>query len=148
MRGERRRQRRVVSKARFAAYLASKGAYRGLGYVMLLAGICAGILLIGLICITIPLLGDPMSAAFCVLIAILGGFTRLSCLIARRALQHASAMQPLAPLTRRTAADLPARECLVRASEEPVRESETELLRVVPRGLDEHPEELLRPKDG
>ena len=67
---------------------------------------------------------------------------------AAREQARARRIDPGIPLTRANAADLPAPESLVRASEEPTQEQQSVLLRAATEGVERHEEQLVRSSAG
>lgn len=136
--------RRIVSKTRFVACLASRGAHRAVGWLMFT---CALVFVLIVLVILTGVVREGMPPIHDAIIVVGFGLLciREAILIGQRSLKHASLMEPLAPLTRRTAADLPEPESLVRASEEPVQAAGKVLLRAVRDTQEEPVEELLRP---
>ena len=69
----------------------------------------------------------------------------VSCLFAaKRLVNKTRDMAGVVPLTRANAADLPAPDSLVRASEEPMQAQEAVLLRAAAEGMETPPEQLVR----
>jgi hypothetical protein len=138
-------RRRVAPKREFLAYVVSKGTHQAFGVLMLgLVGLC-------LLCT--PMLLGALGSAFTsppemlVVVISLVGITLGALWVGLRSIQRAAELPPLAPLTRRTAADLPAEGSLVRAAAQPPSSPETTLVRAAMDAGEARSEELLRPTE-
>jgi hypothetical protein len=141
----------VVSKWRYLGHLGTKTILRSVGCVSMAFTVIAGMFAVFFVVDHFyPTLVNndltPGSQA-----AMIAGLTVFA-LIAMPVLRFigllfatAARMDPVVPLTRNTAADLPETESLVRASTEPPQQQETVLLRAAQSDAATPSQELLRP---
>lgn len=148
--------RRIMSKGEYAK---AKGKRAGLGITgycsLLLALVCLG-LTISYLCellFALPGLGmDRKDGQFfyhiTLLILISGAATFLFGKLGIIGFRQAGEVKTGVPLTRHTAAHLPAPDSLVRASEQPLQAQEAVLLRAAAQGQETPPEQLVRASVG
>src|SRR5689334_1615108 len=116
MSGGEKQQPRVVSKAEYIKYLATQVRLQSTGVFLLCGAMCSVIAVIVVPAVAcsegggIGLLG--------LLLAVACGFAAIMCFKAgTKQCEKADSIEPVVPLTRRTAAQLPEPQSLVRASE-------------------------------
>jgi hypothetical protein len=140
---------RVVSKTRYLRYLSQKAVLWAAGTSLFLLGVMGVMACVGALiaCLTLanpyPLWSIPnigvsvvclLPVALCVLLA-RSGISQMD---------RAERLEPLVPLTRQNAEQLPAEQSLVRASSEPAEQQQAVLLRAAGSDTQTPAHELLR----
>lgn len=147
-----KRQRKVVSKARYILYIVDKATLSFWGAVVafigLLGFVLLAFLLIGFVERIIQRHSLQFSDIYYLLLTLFlvgGGSFVLVYAGVHEAKDATAGMEPVAPLTRNNLELLPAEKSLVRDSSEPTAAQEAVLLRPAQAGQETPSEELLRP---
>jgi excisionase family DNA binding protein len=140
---------RIVSKSRYLRYLSQKAALDGAGTLLFVFGIVGAAACVVLLFIDVwwslgePVDDDPRGLVGLPVCLLAGGLFVLMAQSGFRQMKKAERLEPLVPLTRQTADQLPAEQSLVRASSEPS-EQQAVLLRAAAGSPETAPEQLLR----
>jgi hypothetical protein len=134
--------KRIVSKGKYLVNTGKKATLSSFGAVVFLLGIVSAVI----ICFkVVPVFwSSPNAITGLLLVLILGGGSSALIYLGRKAVKEGKELDTGVPFTRANTADLPPADSLVRASDEPVQEQKTILLRAATHGQETRPEELVR----
>ncbi len=139
-------EKRLVPKGKYATYLMGKTSMATVGASLMVVGSGVALLFLlgGLLMIALPngKSATPILGLICLLIATLPGYIAF---VGRKLIQEARNMERLAPITRHSAALLPAVDSLVRPSSAASIPQDRVLLRATVATDETAAEELLRP---
>jgi hypothetical protein len=148
------RRKRILSKGQYVFHLGKKVTLAPFGCLLCLLG---GLGLLIALCMAITVVSGWLSLLFSqnsidlgilvtgfVVMGLTGSLSLASLWTGLKAIEAVTEMEPVAPLTRHTAEQLPEPESLVRASSEPAIEQSDVLLRAAHPGQETPAEELLR----
>ncbi len=141
---------RIVSKTRYLGYLSRLAMLHGSGTILLLLGsmgavICVGILIVSIVGWALCGFAHPGILMLGLGFSLFAGFpSMLAIRLGIGQCEKANRMEPVIPLTRQSAEQLPAEESLVRASSEPADVQPEVLLRAAGSDMQTPPQELLR----
>ena len=138
--------RRIVSKSKYAVMVSKREAKRWGSIAPAPAiALCFVCTIISVLAVIGGIYADWKIVAVFLPVAVLSALGgRALKQVAEKAMREAKAPLDAVPLTRTNIGDLPAPETLVRASQQPPQEQQTELLRAAIQGPDTPPEQLLR----
>ena len=142
-------QKRLVSKGQYVQVLGKKIGLQSLATVVATVFVTSGLFTASCLlvtCLSIPSLLRHPERFFAKLFItmFLGICTWAMYWLSNTMFANAKSIEPVAPITERNAHLLPAQDTLVRGSDLPPSEQQSELLRATQNGQETPPEELLR----
>lgn len=146
---ENRPRKRVVSKKAYARNMGRKASTASAGIVLFVISLVAGLMSIGILTeMTSDVLAHRLPLRLSLLMFVITGLLGSGAIflirLGRRAVREAREIDAGVPLTRGNIGNLPVRESLVRASNQPVQEQKTVLLRAATSANTTPAEQLVR----